>query len=405
MKFAMTKKDMVFSGYVDYFEILLFSFLFVVNPLITIISFFILLLVRNVSYGDFSIKLFSFLLVIFLCLVNQTKVPENDYYYHALDYKEALQYTYFEYLYAFGKEPLYFTYVFVLSYLTGGDYRYWSFFNTLVSYTFIFKAVFLLLENRKIRVHDYLFTIFFLAFLPQLFSLSVHIERQFLATSVMMYSVCRHVCNKKSLLYDLIAVSIHSSLLFLFVLKRVRFMREKISKQNYAKFLLLLFAVLFYQIVAYYFSSVFNNIPFIGYIFERASKDTKYELEPLGSLEIFLALLPILAFFINYLKGKKTGYNLIYNLSIILSFFILLNIHQAELSNRFLFFLLFFLPFLYLDLTRNIIIPVKIIFSAFLFFYFLYKIDFGTWRYVGASELFSNSLFSYFSFNFSKMLQ
>lgn len=375
--------------------------IFLLNPVGGLIWIFSILYGRMGIKNDFY-KIFYFLLSVFLGFINLTKIPESDLASHASRFLAASNFSYLEYLIFFGKEVSFYSINYLIYYLFNGSVNVWILIITILSYYLYFYSIHKFFRFFKVNNRILLFAIILAAFFPQLFSLSAHLIRQFLAATVMIYFLIEKIFYKKNCWYLIpLGVFVHSSSLFFFIFAYLNFLKEKPNKSNIRFFIILIGSLVFYQISAKLILPFTSGLGPVYYIFERASLDTTFELGSFLFWDYLFLILLSLIFIYSSTKIKLAGYseelNHFVNIFLILVFFILINLEQSELSNRFFFYVWFFVPFiipLFL-LEKTKIVLRNLVMTALLPFFF-FQLSYGTWHYDSFVALLTNSSLHYF---------
>lgn len=393
-------------------EIILFVGLsFLVNPFLSLVFFFHLLCYKEKFQNKILINCFIILLAVFMAFINSTKVPDNDLYFHGMDYLNAKNLNLYDYLSLKNKEPFFYIFNYYFYNLTTGSFKLWVITITFVPYYLFFTAIKLFFYKIKAPKNQLLLGIILAAFFPQLFSLSAHLIRQFIAAAIFIYFAVNLIMyNKNKWWLVLAAVMIHYSSLILFCLMIYRSVIKKI-KQKKTLNVLIIFVLLFYQEISKFLLSIFGNLneP-ITRILTRASQDTSFELGNFPWFNfVMMSLMIIIA-----LTDKKTlskqyysklldkeninsEYSSFFFTMILLSLFILFNLQQSELSIRLFFYLFFYFPFiapLFVGRFKNQSLLCYIT-SIFFIIFFIFRLNNGIWEYAPLLELATNSTFSF----------
>lgn len=383
--------------------LLYFSLFFIVNPFFAIGLLFIYLLFgrqNNIILSTFA----CFLIALFNGLVNSTKVPENDLVWYLAGYLDAGRMPFLKYIFSFGltgtgKELGFSTFNYFLYLIAGDNTKLYIILYTFFAYSFLNLAVLKFGKSLNIPRAYVLTAVFVMAFTPFIFTMSAQLLRQFLAASVLMYILVNKLFyGKNSILLILFMIFCHSSAIFFVPYLFMPFLKKTFS----VKTLLLLCGIFGIQIIASIGASLFSSIPLLKYAFDRASKNTVFELEPLTPAKIItVVVITILPFyFIYYLKPlfkDNKGLVHFFNILAILSLFILANLSQAELSSRFNFYLWPFFPFIFLIYAWHFKFgPIQLqSIIIFLLATYVYYLDAGTWTYRLGNGIFSNTFLNY----------
>ncbi len=395
----MLKTEIVEFDAVSLIPLLLFP----VMPFVSLMLFLIFLLLKQYASVK-SLFLFFVLLSIYLGLINATKAPESDLIHYISDFENIKYYSFFEYILDSGKEPVFYIFNYITYYLTNGNVSLYIIILTVTAYCFFFSAIYKFHKHIKSSNALLILSIIMAAFLPQLFSLSAHITRQFLASSVLLYAmVLQLFYNKKTWILQIMAAFIHSTALFFIPLLYIKPLKSKLNGIGGL-------AILTLSIIIGFLSPYISNslleifgMNVVTYALSRVESGF-YELESLSSLSYILISTTMSILLI--LQYTKTGKNIIKNkegfihmgnMFFIYFIFIIGNIYRPEMAARFFFFSYFFFPFVFplsLKLFKQNLIPLKLAISFSLIVYFFYHIDNGTWTYAPIKELIFYTVFN-----------
>jgi len=398
--------------------------LFLINPLLGIITAFNILFSNIIFFKAKVINLFIFLLATFLALINSTKIPENDLLFHASQYLEANKFTLLDYLNYIEKEPLGYTFNYLFYYLSGGSVKFWIIAFSFISYMLFFHAIKRFFIKINAPINLLVLGLILAAFFPQLFSLSAHLIRQFIASAIFIYFAIDKIFYKNNKWWlVVIGVLTHASSLILFLLVYFKFLGN--FKRYRIVNIILIIMLLSYQSISKVLLNVFGEMnSTVKYILVRASADTTFELgdfQFLNFIMMFVMIFIVLSSnkFIErqFIKEKKHSLwsnnkplnknsqqlvikkdlKFFFSTMIILSFFILTNLNQSELSNRLFFFLFFYFPFifpLFIGRFKNST-SIGYLLSILFILFFIYRLVFGVWEYASLSEISTNTFLSY----------
>lgn len=207
--------------YVDKLPLVAIVIFFVVNPLFGILlSAF--LVARSHNYD--LIKIVAFMAILYLAALNTTKTIENDMIDYIEQYVNVPSLGYFKtlsFLYDgnYIKDPGYGTLVYILHYLTFGNYHFFVAVITFLTYGFMFAAFIKFGKEYKLPIYIVVSQILLLSFFTQYFSLSVQLIRQQLATAIFFYALTYRMTSKyKYFFFCVISLLIHSSSMITIVL-------------------------------------------------------------------------------------------------------------------------------------------------------------------------------------------
>jgi len=398
-----------------------FALIFFLNPLLGILLIFNTLFLKVKLNKLFLVKLLSVFLSIFLAFINSTKIKENDLIFYIDNYLLSGDLSLMEYITFNGKEPAFFIFNYLFYHLTGGNVKLWIITFSFLSYMLFFVAIIKFFKINQINTSQLVLALILGAFFPQLFSLSAHLIRQFIAGSIFMYfAVNKIFYNKNKWWLIIIAVLTHSSSLLLFALVFFKFLGD-FRNHRTLNFILIL-SLISYQYIAKGLLLFFDSEEgIIVYILKRASEDTTFNLgsfQLMNYLMMFI-MIGIVFYHMYHLKkqslkvhnsftskddkAKKNNkkLNYFFSVMIFLSLFILVNINQSELSNRLFFYLFFYFPFVIPLLTDKIKQKSTVAYFVSILFliFFAYRLEYGRWQYLPLYEIATNTFISFLPFN------
>lgn len=184
--------------------------------------------------------------------------------------------------------------------------------------------------------------------------MSLQTVRQFMASCIFIYLIANLLSSnsfkefiKRNWWLLILMFSIHKSSLFLVVLLLMPFLDRPIK--NYKiEYLLLVFLIIGYQLAARFLSGFVSDDSSLGSALSRASNNTTFDLGQIAATKIILILaIAFCAYLVGYKnqdQKKYFGVRQACNIVIILVGFLLVNLKQSELSNRFYFYVLPFFP-------------------------------------------------------------
>lgn len=384
--------------------------IFLLNPFFGIIFTFNMLFVKAVKYKSKLISTFVIFLSFFLAFINITKIPENDLKFHASQYLLAKNYTLINYLQHIEKEPLGYVFNYLMYFLSNGSIKFWVMTFSFFSYLLFFTSIKRFYTKLEMPTHSLVLSLVLAAFFPQLFSLSAHLIRQFIASSIFIYfAVDKILYDKNKWWLALTGILIHGSSLLLYVFIYFKFIGN--FKKHKILNISLIILLLFYQSIAKILFFMLGGVhPAIDYILKRASQDTTYDLGGFQLLNFVLMLIMIVIVFFStkdsYIKIRGINIQLEKNVKfffftmIILSFFILLNLRQSELSNRLFFYLFFYFPFVipfgFTKIKQRAFVSYGL--SIIFMVYFTYRLEIGVWSYASLSELGTKTFFGFLNY-------
>lgn len=334
-----------------------------------------------------------------LCLgcINALKIPENDLLNYMQFFTNAGRYDFFNYLKIEDKEYLFFSLNFLSYYLFNGNFQIYLVFFTAFCYFLLFYSIRILDKHLQLGKESYFLAIVVLVLFPNIFAISAHLMRQFLASSLLMIFFVKNIFedNKKNILFLISACLIHSSALF-FIIFLIPFFNVRI---NYTRLLIFLIFSLSFGLILGNFAYLLSGIPVLGYgIIRFMDNENIYEADKLSFLSILLQGITVFLIYFGIKKYKLNNITRLHKLLYIVLFliiFILSNYQNTQIAARFNFYIYFLFPisiyFLYSILNIKEI-KSKIFFNFSLIglflFWFIYKLNYGTWKYEHIEKLF-----------------
>lgn len=346
--------------------------------------------------------------ILFISLYNATKIPENDLEWYVDFYLSAGNTGFSDYLLMLsgGKEQLYQIIAYAIYLLGGANPHFYIFVISVISYSFLSRALYIYTQSLKISQSATLFCFFMLFFFPYLFALSVHLVRQFLAISIMIYVLVYKGVNGRgtALMWILAFASmfIHTSTALFIPFLFVNQLRYEIGKKN-----LLLLIFVFVSIVSLKVLALFL-LPFVAdnpltYLAEKAAYGTHFETELPSHQLVFSVLLVTTCFYFCYISKFRLKYfpavSFFFNISLVLLFFIIMNADQSELQLRYNFCYWLFSPFFFAIYLKGIKCSSSLLgIGCLLLFIFwnIYNIKMSQWTYTCDELYFIYPIFQYF---------
>lgn len=379
------------NSYIYY--LLVVNLIFILNPLLSIFSQIIFI------WNDKNIRQLQFInliahLALLLGLINTTKIPASDMQDYVQWFYDAQGSNFWEYIWLEGKEPLYHAVVYMLSNVFLGNKNAFVISLTFISYFLVLYSLVYLGKKIQLNQKIMIGIIVTTAFFPQLFSISMHVIRQFLAGSILTYFFAILICvGKKKWSLLLIATLIHTSALifvpFLFIpgLAKPLTIRQMIYG-------LLAITISFSAIISILpiILNLFDNV-LLSYVASRVSQREFYELDSFSFMPIVMIIFIVGSLYYKSSINTLRPYNIhikYYNLFTSVIFFIALfslfaNIFPPtrELSSRFLFYLYFLVPIfiVFLCFKMRLVTICFPLIMVFWFIYLLYVLENGAWQY------------------------
>ena len=197
---------------------LLLAILFSLQPFFTLI--FCLILGSFIkSENQTHIYVLAFLVSLYLGLVNITKTPESDLLNYIQAFHDSQLLGLSDFLVIHSREPLYYISVFILGNSGFISETGFVFMSTFFPYYIFLSAIIKLSASVCLRNRSIIIIMISLAFFPQLFSLSAHLMRQFLAAAIMVYVLSEFIIfGEKKYLVGIVAFLNHFSVgVFFFI--------------------------------------------------------------------------------------------------------------------------------------------------------------------------------------------
>ena len=373
--------------------------LFLFNPLGGII---VAALCACFYKNDNCIKLLMILAMMYLSAMNTTKVPENDMYRYLAMFENVPYNGYYGTLISFNhsaaavKDAAYGTLVYILYYLTFGNQYLFIFIVSFLGYWFMFMAIFKFGKESKLPNYMIVTQILILSFFTQYFSMTFHLVRQVLATSVFFYALTFRVSSvKKYLAWCFLSASIHSSIVLVIAFSLLPMMTRRLKSIEIGA--LALFAAFSVFIISSFAEFLLDTVEFedsMEYTLNRAAnmegaEDSTKGLQLLG---IILTLVSMALCLIERNMKKKMIFPIVVNMGLAMSFMTFGLSASPLLQYRFFFYMYSFLPFIYLIIVRKakgFAKPLCFITVALLIFRFYITYD-KVFEYVPVEEALLN---------------
>lgn len=350
--------------------------------------------------------------VIFVSLVNSSKMPENDLQFYVGYFLDASNMDFIPYLYRlayyssgaasdFIKEPVYGSFSFLMYHVTGGQPRVFLFVYSCLFYLILSVALYKFCVALHLSRVATAFCLALLFFTPYIFTMSEQIIRQSFATAIVFYVYTnRFFYGKNSFLWIILASLIHSSSLLFLIFVFVPFLVQRITRRNISIYLLIIIIVIFYQ----YFASNMMNLTGESYALGRAADVTAEDKERITVLHLIVST--IITFLPLYCIQKKKsdvyGMNHISHIFLFILIFIYVNIDNGVMASRINFYVWDYFPFalaivlcLYKEFQSGIFF---LLLSAALIIMFVVYLHVGAWKYLCADDILTNTLFGYFNY-------
>jgi len=387
------------TKYQIYFLYLFLSIIFLFQPLsIIIITIILSCISRGSNSKKYNILFFALCSILFLAFINALKIKENDLINYIAEFVESGKTSLFNFVNSQKKntESGYYIYEWTLNHLISSKEWAFKFFTTIVEYTFLTIASYKFCKKLHINDNAMIISLIITLFNPYVFSLSMQLVRQSLAVSIFIYvMVNRCLYNKTNWFLICLCPLIHTItailILFLFIP-----LFNKSIKQNLLSYgFIVCFLIFIKSITGYLLTIPFIAGSLASYALERASAETSFDLGAATPATIGLAFLILAASFYlvdrNYLKEStqtSMGIKHIFNISLMISIFVLLNIDMSEIFYRFLMLLYPFIALIFTTITRNIRFKPSScgVICIGILTIFLYLTFHGVWTYQGLEK-------------------
>lgn len=161
----------------------LLSLIFLLNPIAGIASW-IWVALRNIDRTSWTaLRGLALLLSLYLGFVNTTKELYGDFLAYNEYYRDALNSSLLQYLLLYAKEPIYYTFSWVICRLTDANWPIYVTFFTTASYMAIYEAVILIAKKTDYSKYHVITVLVFTAFFFQTFAMNGNMLRQSISQS------------------------------------------------------------------------------------------------------------------------------------------------------------------------------------------------------------------------------
>lgn len=327
-----------------------------------------------------------------LGLINALKIPTSDLQNYLEMFRAVENNNFIEYIFSEGKEPIFFTLNYILFHLVNGSETAYIILFTFICYFILFFSIWKMHLYLRLGLFQFMLAIGVAFLFPNLFSLSAHLMRQFLAGSILLYVLVQYIFyDKRNIILFVLAGFTHTTA-FIFSCMFLPILKKKILLKN-LMIVLILFGAIFFivNIFADSIFSLFSFVPFLSYSFLRISNvETSIDLEQVSYLSFFLQSFIVYIFFNLYKKGKVKDkpIQILFYISLMLLLFVAYNFNNTEIALRFSFFSYFLFPIASYFILSNKLLKIigaqKIIFLftlLTLMYWFVWKLNYGIWIY------------------------
>lgn len=380
----------------------LFYLLFVWCPLLGILIYALYLSHQEeVDIG--KIWGLAVMLSLYLGGLAATKELLGDFLTYNQYFQDVPKFSLGAYLMHFGKEPLYYGYTYLSYYLFMGNWNLFVISITVANYLLLSYSILKIGVALNTSINNLLVALFFMAFFFQEFAAIGNMLRQGLAQSMTLAFLVRwHVVGKRSWWLALAALGVHTSCLPILCIGLLPILQKKIETVAFLKLagVSVVLAGLFFGL-----GGILADLPFIGYIFERATNheqllatdswQTEVGLQP--SMWILLCLLGLMIVSIYRNRDQADGVSRMYvfvNLNMILLLMMLVCnvLGMYYLLMRYFFYLYAFQNTLFLiymhesGFLRKRSIQLSL--AGVMIVYFFYQFSHNIFSYIPVIEAF-----------------
>lgn len=365
---------------------------FLIQPALTLLLVFLLAWAYPaVKSGPSSVLLLG---ALYLALINVTKLPESDLAVYLQSFDDAKSLSLGAFLLLYAREPLYYVSLYGLASVSGLDGRTYVFLSTFIPYLVFGTAVLRMGVAMQINRRALLSLLVFLLFFGQLFSLSGHLLRQFLASSlVMLFLSAYAVAGRRRLGLGLLGMMVHYSSMPLILLSFL-----KAPKRYSASVTLLLQTLILMALyaIAVYVAPYFTELPVLGMVFQRLANGEGAELDPLSLSALGTAamvlVISLFSFARTNAKELSAGDETVLLCTILVCVIVLTASTQpmlSEIATRYFLYLYFLIGLVLVILMARVPISrlavhMLAVLSVPLFFY---KLVYGEWNFAPLDSL------------------
>lgn len=407
---SIDKKTDVHKAWGDFFIGITFLLLFLLQPFFTLLFCVIFSLFMRTK-NPFHVYMVVFLGSLYLGLVNITKTPESDLIQYLAAFDDAKIMNLGSFFILYSREPLYYLAVYVMGSIDFLDGRHFILASTFIQYFVYLVAVLKLCLHINLSHRSTVAFIVMLLFFPSLFSISAHLMRQFIASSICIYVVVQMlIFEKTNILLAFVSFLNHFFVgLFFFLIVSLKIAHSK----RISKALVLISSSLTLALVGvalYSVSRYLVDMPYVGAIFSRIINPVGFiEFAPFNlSQTVFsLFILGCSLFNLNskWSSCKTANFEIIHWATVFFCGIVILSSFISSFSEvtlRFSLFLYFAVGFVFpytlFRINRRIDTqPFLIILMVLVIISFMNKIQFGAWEYADIVELLSYSFFGFWA--------
>ena len=211
----------------------LLSLIFLLNPIAGIASW-IWVALRNIDRTSWTaLRGLALLLSLYLGFVNTTKELYGDFLAYNEYYRDALNSSLLQYLLLYAKEPVYYTFSWVISRLTNANWPIYVTFFTTASYMAIYEAVILIAKKTDCSKYHVITVLVFTAFFFQTFAMNGNMLRQSISQSFALLFLIQLYYNQKyNWLLAIISLGVHTASIPIIGLGIIPFIRKPMTPKR-----------------------------------------------------------------------------------------------------------------------------------------------------------------------------
>lgn len=249
--------------------LILCSVIFIINPLLGILTL-IIIIKQNESKEPLYYGLYA-LLALYLGLINSTKVPFTDLLTYKEDFLLSGSMNFKEYIFFNNKEIVFYFCTYLLYYILGGSFKLYVIVFTFIGYFIAFISLHKYWKSEDKLLSLVLFPVILLFLYKDTFFLSAHLVRQTLAGFLFIYFLIEKATNNKNKwLYLILAIFIHTSVVFMFLLCLIPTLSKKLSLIQVFRILIIITLIVLLALFAIPFlSNLTTGIDWLNYGFSR----------------------------------------------------------------------------------------------------------------------------------------
>lgn len=375
---------------------LFLGFIFLLNPFASLACGTLLLLLKK-KPATADLRFWMALMALWISLVNITKVPASDQIMYQTMFARYAHHDLWDGLFAYtgikSKEPVYGLYQYICYHLFWGNDKLFFLTSSFISYYVLSLAVSTILLKAGQGVKAVIFGVICCTFFNQFFYLSIHLLRQIMAFSIVLYAVALKAEDGRNHWIPLIcAPLIHTTTGIFAILALFPFIYHRMNLREY---LIILCPLLIVTVGSIAFGSMMTAIlgdnSATSYAFRRMTTNLDDGVAS-NPLVVAIMITPLSIIALINLKRLSKNKKLFFNSPLypIIYLFLFLAIMVLSLSARpvmqyrFVFVTYQFLPFL-----LPLLIPKKsvyrspyfIIVGAFFIIRFLLTFNNSAWTY------------------------